>query len=246
MDFGKRAVHLANYLCLCASVCAVHGLNGNAFDTWTTEKNVLWLTDLLPTAPGFEKARIMVFGYTSGLLDQKKAHDRLKDYAKELLNQLQFIRASPSEASRPLILICHSMGGIVSRLAMIQLKNTPGSYPGITPSQCGLLFLSTPHFGSGAADFNVFLRVVGKALGVRKTLIDNLKMLNIHAVDSVEDWQAMAVKPIVKCLVEAEDTPLPMFQRRLVSYLRSRCIFLTWRQGDDMFVFPKRERSVCC
>jgi hypothetical protein len=100
------------------------------------------------------------------------------------------------------------MGGLAARLAMIQLKNTPQAYPDMTPSQYGLLFLSTPHFGSGAADLNVFIRLPGKALAVRKTLIDNLKTLNIHAVDSVEDWQAMAVKPIVKCLVEAEETSL--------------------------------------
>lgn len=44
------------------SIVAVHGLGGDSYATWTTEKT-LWLRDLLPKSRKFNNARIMTFGY---------------------------------------------------------------------------------------------------------------------------------------------------------------------------------------
>lgn len=51
------------------SIVAVHGLNGDAYRTWTYkatqkgEKDVLWLRDLLPLE--IQDARIFTYGYDS-------------------------------------------------------------------------------------------------------------------------------------------------------------------------------------
>lgn len=46
------------------SLVAVHGLNGDAFETWThKESKVMWLRDLLPEE--LPNVRIMTYGYNS-------------------------------------------------------------------------------------------------------------------------------------------------------------------------------------
>lgn len=44
-------------------VVAVHGLQGDAYKTWTHENGSMWLKDFLPKAS--PKARIMTYGYDS-------------------------------------------------------------------------------------------------------------------------------------------------------------------------------------
>lgn len=88
------------------SICAVHGLGGNAFDTWMARSN-MWLRDLLPTSTPFDRSRTMTFGYDSALLN-RKSNDRIRDWADELLKQVAYVRSTEEERARPLVLICHS------------------------------------------------------------------------------------------------------------------------------------------
>lgn len=72
------------------SIVAVHGLNGGAKKTWTEpESGTLWLEDLLPQA--IPKARIMTFGYDSGLAFSR-SRAGLDNFARDLLNRLRMVR----------------------------------------------------------------------------------------------------------------------------------------------------------
>ncbi len=78
------------------SICAVHGLNGNAFDTWVAESNnrtTMWLRDLLPTSMPFDKARIMTFGYSSQLSDRRNLSG-INEWSHHLLECLSNVRLS--------------------------------------------------------------------------------------------------------------------------------------------------------
>jgi len=49
---------------------AVHGLGGDAYQTWTASNGKLWLRDFLPfdlLAEGTKTARIMTFGYDANV-----------------------------------------------------------------------------------------------------------------------------------------------------------------------------------
>ena len=89
------------------SICSVHGLGGNAFDTWMGSSK-MWLRDLLPNSTPLGRSRIMTFGYDSSLIN-RKSDNRIRDWADELLRQVGYVRTSPEEHARPIIFICHSL-----------------------------------------------------------------------------------------------------------------------------------------
>lgn len=74
------------------SIVAVHGLDGNARSTWTDpDSGKFWLEDFLPDA--FPKARVITFGYDSGLaFSRSKAG--IENSARDLLNRLRILRSS--------------------------------------------------------------------------------------------------------------------------------------------------------
>jgi hypothetical protein len=95
-------------------IIAIHGLNGHYRKTWTavsesgTECN--WLQDLLPKQ--IPNARIMSYGYNSAVQFSKSTAG-VGMFADELLEDILSWRVSSVEKARPVIFICHSLGGIV-------------------------------------------------------------------------------------------------------------------------------------
>jgi hypothetical protein len=86
-----------------SSICAIHGLNGNAFDTWAAKTNhKMWLRDLLPTSKPFDKARIMTFGYSSQLSDRANLSG-VSEWAHYLLTSISSVRQTPEVRVRFLI-----------------------------------------------------------------------------------------------------------------------------------------------
>ena len=170
----------------------------------------MWLRDLLPSSVPFNAARIMTFGYNSTLFDKAKT-DRLQDWADDLLSNVCDVRGTPEEQARPMIFVCHSLGGIVGRQAMIRLHYLPEKFSGITLGKCGLLFLSTPHVGSHQADWGEFLvSVLEVTAGLQsKSIVDELRTLSPSSVDSIEAFQSMKkdnkVPPFI-CLCEGNKT----------------------------------------
>ncbi len=63
------------------SIVAVHGLNGDAFETWS-EDGRMWLRDFLPER--LQDARIFTFGYDAGVAFTKSMAE-VDDFARALL-----------------------------------------------------------------------------------------------------------------------------------------------------------------
>jgi hypothetical protein len=90
-------------------VVAIHGLNGDAYTTWQHENGLFWLRDLLPsTLPG---SRVFTYGYPSELF-WSNSMATLRDYSRNLLNSLTAVSEGKQ---RPIIFVCHSLGGIVCK-----------------------------------------------------------------------------------------------------------------------------------
>jgi protein SERAC1 len=93
-------------------IIAVHGLNGHYEKTWQETgpdgPPVNWLRDFLPSQIPY--ARIMSYGYNSTILFSKSEAD-FGTFAEQLLEDVLSRRTRGME--RPMIFICHSLGGIV-------------------------------------------------------------------------------------------------------------------------------------
>jgi hypothetical protein len=97
-------------------IVAVHGLGGHYKETWTwkpgkaNESPCNWLTDLLPT--DVPNARIMSFGYDAAVALSKSIGD-ISIFGEQLLQFVLLNRESEQQKRRPIIFVCHSLGGIV-------------------------------------------------------------------------------------------------------------------------------------
>jgi protein SERAC1 len=98
-------------------VVAVHGLDGHYRNTWTMEdttkryRRVNWLETVLPKQELIH-ARILAFSYNSSVQFSKSTSDVFV-FADQLLEHLMGKREHEGEQCRPIVFICHSLGGIV-------------------------------------------------------------------------------------------------------------------------------------
>jgi hypothetical protein len=94
-------------------IVAAHGLNGHYEKTWSVladeGQDVNWLRDFLPKQ--ISNARVMSFGYNSVPQFSKSVAD-IYTFAEQLLETLLSKRITEEEQSRPIMFICHSLGGI--------------------------------------------------------------------------------------------------------------------------------------
>ncbi|KAG6361575.1 hypothetical protein INS49_009802 [Diaporthe citri] len=139
-------------------IVALHGLNGHWEKTWQSDKSTskgggaMWLRDFLPQQ--IPHARIMSFGYDSVLLLSKSTSD-VGTFAEQLLESLLSRRVNVPE-TRPIIFICHSLGGIVVKKAIIRAHERD-RYHDLLQSVHGIMFFGTPHRGSSLANWSTVL-----------------------------------------------------------------------------------------
>lgn len=130
-------------------VVAVHGLQGDAFRTWEHSNGTLWLRDLLPEE--IPSARIMTFGYDSTIAFSNSVA-RIEDKALDLLNRLGAQRDERTD-KRPVVFICHSLGGIVVKKALILAheRSSDPIFKDVLMNTKAIAFLGVPHRGSDSA-----------------------------------------------------------------------------------------------
>ncbi|KAF2836483.1 hypothetical protein M501DRAFT_920690, partial [Patellaria atrata CBS 101060] len=162
-------------------IVAIHGLNGDSHKTWTHPNGMFWLQDLLPqTLPG---AAIFSYGYPSEVFFSRSVAT-IEDFALHLLNDLTVI-SSKESTLRPIIYICHSLGGIVFKQQAMNVAYD--RYPKIWERSKGVLFFGTPHLGSSTAPtaellgniMNAAWSISGAYLnrgGIRTPLIKDLRL----------------------------------------------------------------------
>ncbi|KAI0531595.1 hypothetical protein GGR58DRAFT_224999 [Xylaria digitata] len=165
-------------------VVAVHGLNfkgspDHARTTWT-KGDKLWLQDFLPARLP-KPARVMLFAYNSSPAIGAAAI-QLDDHAKTLLQWLNLERQNAPH--RPLIFICHSLGGLVVKQALIDAK-LDESYKLIFDATRLLVFFATPHQGGGLATVGDIAVKIARAVAWKpdNRLVDALKRGSNEATD---------------------------------------------------------------
>ena len=136
----------------CADVIFVHGLTGDAVETWTSsagsepEGNYWpnWLSADLPALSFY------TIGYPAGVFAQwAKKVMNLHERAKSSLEVL----AGYAFGDKPIVFVCHSLGGLlVKQMLRTAAESNDDGWKRIAESCAGIIFLATPHTGSSLAD----------------------------------------------------------------------------------------------
>ena len=160
LNYAAIVIDIAEVTLIC-SVVAIHGLNGHAYGTWCHHGDnkhgteAMWLRDFLPrTLTG---ARVLVYGYSSVVPGSSTSQSGVKDFALDFLQRLLDYRTADQNLQRPLVLVCHSLGGIVAKQAIVIASEKVNRYPGISTALQSILFLATPHRGSKSANLSSLL-----------------------------------------------------------------------------------------
>uniref|UniRef100_A0A0B7JPH5 Uncharacterized protein n=1 Tax=Bionectria ochroleuca TaxID=29856 RepID=A0A0B7JPH5_BIOOC len=165
-------------------IVAIHGLGGHPIKTWRSGKSV-WLRDFLPST--IPEARIFTFGYSSKTTFAKTVSE-IGDFARELLERLLSVRRNLPD-HRPLIFICHSLGGIIFKKSLCLAHDHESRYGSLLSQIKSVIFLGTPHRGSDIATW-------AKMLG---------KVSNLFISDSVRIGLLNDLEPQSRVLKDIED-----------------------------------------
>ena len=186
----------------------MHGLNGNAKGTWTSDSGVFWPADLLPKL-GPKNARVLSYGYNSHVtsFSDGVSRDGVLQHAESLAGALsanrnvrqqqhlaQTAKVTPTlyepltdfllqlhnAIDRPIIFVCHSLGGLVVKRALIYCRSLAHEnvehLRAIYISTYGILFLGTPHNGTDVAKWAHMLQSISGVI-VPKKFMDSSSTL---------------------------------------------------------------------
>ena len=148
----------------------IHGIRGGAFITWRQEQafvrggargnvdhSVCWPAAWL--APLFPTARLITAEYAAPATWWEGESLPMDGMVNNMAERL----AAAGVGSRPVIFVCHSMGGLVVKEIIGRGTGTdaPQSMRLISEAAAGAVFYSVPHAGSRLADVGWKLRYLG-------------------------------------------------------------------------------------
>lgn len=157
-------------------IVLVHGLNGSPEKTWTASNGTFWPLDILPASLKGQQANVLVYGYNADVYcrknDRSASDNFIHQHAQTLVTSLTLYRRSEGTFRNPIIWVCHSLGGILVKRALLYSNDLRmmhhEDYRSIYVSTFGLMFLGTPHTGSDAATWGLVLQGMADAIMPKK------------------------------------------------------------------------------
>lgn len=203
-----------------ADMIFLHGLRGHAEKTWS-KGDICWPRDLLPK--DLPHVRIISWGYDSSVLKPIKASSQASifGHAENLLLDITRIRNSWDAEIRPIIFVGHSLGGLVIKEALIRASeyHSNGQHPdlgAIHSCTKGVVFLGTPHRGSGKASIGEIVSNIAK-IGLQRP---NDKLIEVLAEDSqvlerqMKSFTSLSNTLPIACVAEELPTGIGMVPHR--------------------------------
>lgn len=124
----------------------IHGISGNLDETWTNSAGEFWPSWL---AHDFPDVRIFTAGYPSSIFEkwaekEMNLHERASNLAEHM--------ASCGIGKRPLVIVCHSLGGLLAKEVFRACCETQDEEWAALGNNLKLVaFYATPHDGAALA-----------------------------------------------------------------------------------------------
>jgi hypothetical protein len=203
----------------------VHGLGAHPDHAWVRhkditsglEKDVRWLTDLLPqTFRDYQpsiSARIFCFNYQSAWLGPQLSKNRLEGVARRLLDDvhnrdkvgpvserccqliLTVVMQNGTASERSLIFIDHSFGGLVIDQAVVKANSAGSEYEYLVKLIGGIVFLETPHQRSKLQHWDFIMASLGSLVDYGETgLMKEVDEKSLKIFDLVSEFQRTIIR----------------------------------------------------
>ncbi|KAL8348370.1 hypothetical protein RB598_001598 [Gaeumannomyces tritici] len=157
----------------------IHGITGHPYKTFATHEKtpIYWPTQLL--SRDIPTARVLAFGYNADVVKffGPAGQNNIREHAATLISDVAAVRGEDRSTTRPIILVVHSLGGLVVKKALCisELAAEPHERQ-LHQTVLGVAFLGTPHRGSDVAPFASGVARILKASGTR-TNVDIISLL---------------------------------------------------------------------
>lgn len=160
-----------------ADIVLVHGLNGHPEKTWTAANGVFWPADLLPASLELKNqhANVLVYGYNADVYSRgtnTPSNNFIHQHAQSLVTSLTSFRKSEGTERLPIIWVVHSLGGIVTKRALLYSNDIRAHQQedlrSVFVSTYAIIFLGTPHQGSDLATWGRMLQAMSDAVIPRR------------------------------------------------------------------------------
>ena len=166
-----------------ASVIFVHGLGGDAYDTWrrAPDDNSFWPPWLAEDIAGLA---VYTLAYEAPASNWLGTAMPLQDRA---VNILEILLGTPGLTEGPVIFICHSLGGLIVKQLLLDLDRQKGRRPeaaALLNCVTQVVFLATPHTGSRQGSLLDRLRFLAWPTSIARTLVANDPTLRSINVDN--------------------------------------------------------------
>ena len=132
------------------SIVFVHGLGGNAIDTWRHPRCAA--DNCWPVWIGEDaECDVWTVGYDGALSGWSQSAMPLPDQGDQVLDRLA---SEPELDGRAIVMIGHSMGGLVIKTAIVHaMTKGNAKWRELAKRVCACVFIATPHSGSQLANF---------------------------------------------------------------------------------------------
>jgi pimeloyl-ACP methyl ester carboxylesterase len=140
----------------------------------------------------FPSARILTYGYNTDVLGlwSNAGRDVLREHGMGLAYAIS--NSQPNEAKRPIFFVAHSLGGLITELALlICLERSEPHLQSIAFCAAGIVFMGTPHSGSSLTNWGYTVaKLLDRIWRIDKKLRSALKQRSDVLIGVEELFQA--------------------------------------------------------
>ena len=154
-------------------IVAVTGLGGHALGSFRSADGMsVWLRDFAPE--DIPRARFITYGYDTAVVESD-SNQGIRELAHTLLDELTEFRRSTQTQQRSLLFVCHSLGGVVLKEALVMSSKAtePNQKDWLEVEKLtyGLVFMGVPNLGLRHSQLETVVRGQPNEAFIRDLLV---------------------------------------------------------------------------